>query len=93
MPAYATNDLGPERSLEALSPSVSAGSAGLHSARAFFVPQVPWQNLKWENELACACAQQSLSVDKQKTGAGWAGGDLPVAISKRALDTVHFSVS
>ena len=68
---------------------MSAGSAGLHSARAFFVPQVPWQNLKWENELACACAQQSLSVDKQKTGAGLAGSDLPVAIGKRAVDTVE----
>jgi hypothetical protein len=71
---------------------VSAGSAGLHSAAPFFVPQVPWQNLKWENELACVCAKRSLSVDKQKTGAGLAGGDLPVAIGKRALDTLHFSV-
>ena len=88
MPAYAINNLGAERSLEALSPSVSAGSSGLHSAFAFFVPQGPQQNLKRENELACVCANQGLSVYKQRTGRGLAGGHLPVAIGKRIRDTL-----
>ena len=77
-----------KRSLEALSPSVSAGSSGLHSAFAFFVPQGPQQNLKRENELACVCANQGLSVYKQRTGRGLAGSHLPVAIGKRIRDTL-----
>ena len=67
---------------------MSAGSSGLHSAFAFFVPQGPQQNLKRENELACVCANQGLSVYKQRTGRGLAGGHLPVAIGKRIRDTL-----